>query len=144
MVTLEAPVANFHYRTTYLNPLKSHSPASLITAGVDVARLRSAAKEHAEMARHARQRGDHIAAAYHQSCHEYLSTAKGKAATILAARTGIGIGSQAGEHFGLNISKGWSPTKHTNTYRVSASVKKKETTGHGGGRQHRKSNGQFG
>lgn len=104
---------SIHYRATFFNPTKVHKAP--LSVGIDALRLRSAAAEHLEHARHAKQRGDHIAVAYHESRHQYLTSMRGKAATLLAARTGIQVGHQAGETFGLNIKKGFSPVKHTHT-----------------------------
>lgn len=136
------------YRTTYMNPAKLTSTTSMATAGLDLMRMRSAALDHKEHARHARARGDHIAAAYHESRHQYLSSMKGKAATLLSARTGLNIGHQAGEHFGLNITKGFSPLAHVGTRSFGGgAAKAKPATPHGGGlrgRQHRRSDGKFG
>lgn len=141
------------WRPTFFNPTDAHKAP--LSAAHDLIKLRSAAAEHLEHARHARQRGDHIAVAYHESRHAYLTSTKGKLATVLAARTGVQLGHQAGETFGLNIKKGVSPIKHTNTYTLFAGKHEppaphrgrggKKGGGHGGGGgvHHDPSSGRF-
>lgn len=133
---------SIHYRTTFFNPTKLGG----LSAAHDLIKLRSAAAEHLEHARHAKQRGDHIAVAYHESRHQYLTSTKGKLATMLAARTGVGIGRQSGETFGLNIKKGWSPAKHTHTRTVFRNKSKgggDSGGGGGGGIHHDPNSGRF-
>ncbi len=134
------------YRPTFFNPMDAHKAP--LSAANDYRKLRSAAEEHLEHARHARQRGDHIAVAYHESRHAYLTSTKGKLATMLAARSGIQLGHQAGENFGLKIQKGFSPAKHTSTYTAFAgkhapAAPKGGSRDNGGGIHHSKSNGRF-
>ena len=138
------------YRPTFFNPMK------VGTGGIgmvkDYAKLRSLAAEHAQHARHAAARGDHIAQMYHESRAKHLSSARGKVATMLSARTGIGIGRHAGETFGTGIKHGWSPAKHVGTYtaHIGRSGGAKPSRGGssgggggGGGGVHRDSHGRF-
>ena len=132
------------YRPTFFNPMK------VATGGLgmarDYAKLRSLAAEHAQHARHAAARGDHIAQMYHESRAKHLSTVHGKAATMLSARTGLGIGRHAGETFGTGIKHGWSPAKHVGTYTAHIGRfggPKKPGKGGGGGGIHRDSHGRF-
>lgn len=136
---------SIHYRTTFVNPTTLHK--QVLSSGHDLLKMRTAAAEHLEHARHARERGDHIAVAYHESRHAYLSSTKGKLATLMAARTGIQVGHQAGENFGLNIKKGWSPDKHTHTRTLFKGKPKGGggggSHGGGGGVHHSSSTGRF-
>lgn len=129
------------YRPTFFNPMKVGTGG--IGLAKDYAKLRSLAADHMQHARRAAARGDHIAAMYHESRAKHLSTIRGKAATILSARTGVGIGRHAGETFGTGIKHGWSPVKHVGTYTAHISRSGGIGGGVGGGGVHRDSHGRF-
>lgn len=138
------------YRPTFFNPLKLVTAGGAFSAARDYHRLGKLAREHEAHARHAAAMGDRVGQAYHEQRAKHLSSSSGRASTILAARTGVGIGKHAMDSFGTGIKAGWSPVRSVGVYSKKVNIPKmripkfgKSGGGGGGGGVHRDSHGRF-